>query len=565
MSRKNIGCFDSLTLKLKGKGIAGNVPSTSTVQQIFSQQGTVKEESRSTTKPGIVINMVCLCTTTYDRVWNPRRSIAARHHRRNQYIVHVHIPIKKDFSGYNETDVQDNDRQPTQNIGLYSRPTWVHEIGLFNRPGTGQNIGFYSRPDKGQNAPTVKARERRGSNCSVMHWKTRQITRSKQISDVTQYGTDLGRKELQFKAQIVIQFKAQPLRVQRCPKNRGGGKTEEIRSPPGLNTRAQPMAWQPKSCSPGRSPSPQTAGEEVATLSLPNVDPSPEVVERFWKRVAELTARYHDVDNNWTGSPEVKAWNNSHRKAWGSATLSIPSEGTDLAAQACDKCLNSKAQRTCVIDEDHPSCRSCREVKIGCDRKTQFIFDSTREQFFDDYVQFQKVYENRSPGQMRKHKQAVNIFRSSTHSMNSLRTHRGIRKVHGTRACRPEDDTSSDEDKARISEMNIRLQVLSEDLKATKAREAALVRELIQTHKDHANVISHANFLVAAVSPYLASSSRQIHDLGTYIHAIRNGGEKNGPITATAIEIASKLVEGYHSISRSVGAPMGVTMYNPHA
>lgn len=153
-----------------------------------------------------------------------------------------------------------------------------------------------------------------------------------------------------------------------------------------------------------------------------NIAPSSShVVNKFWKRVAELTTRYHDVENKWIGCEEVKQWNRSNRTVifleWVTYLLLI-------IFQACKKCLSSKAQRTCIIDEDHPSCRACRDAKVGCDRKPQYIFDLTKDDFFSDYQSFLEVYNQRQPTQMRKLKQAENAFRSSPKSRDAFSTRR---------------------------------------------------------------------------------------------------------------------------------------------
>ncbi|KAJ7860623.1 hypothetical protein B0H13DRAFT_1900895 [Mycena leptocephala] len=106
-------------------------------------------------------------------------------------------------------------------------------------------------------------------------------------------------------------------------------------------------------------------------MSLPEVEPVVEVVNRFWKRVAEVTARYHGAENKWVGADELVEWNRTH-------------------TASCQKCTNSKSKRQCVIDEDHPSCRTCRTAKVGCDRKSAFIFDMNRDDFFPSYDQFLK-------------------------------------------------------------------------------------------------------------------------------------------------------------------------------
>jgi hypothetical protein len=65
------------------------------------------------------------------------------------------------------------------------------------------------------------------------------------------------------------------------------------------------------------------ASDPVAdTMSHPEVGPSDEVLDKFWKRVAELTTRYHDVHNKWIGGPEVQEWNKTNRTV--SAAVNIP-------------------------------------------------------------------------------------------------------------------------------------------------------------------------------------------------------------------------------------------------
>ncbi|KAF7336244.1 hypothetical protein MVEN_02172300 [Mycena venus] len=121
------------------------------------------------------------------------------------------------------------------------------------------------------------------------------------------------------------------------------------------------------------------------TMSLPEVEPNPEVVKRFWNRVAEVTARYQNAQKKWTGTQELKAWNRLH-------------------VEPCQKCTNSKTNRQCIIDEDHTSCRPCRTAKIGCDRKRLFVFDVTKDDFFPTHDQFSKVYRNRSAGRKRSYR-----------------------------------------------------------------------------------------------------------------------------------------------------------------
>ncbi|KAJ7733304.1 hypothetical protein B0H16DRAFT_1696175, partial [Mycena metata] len=107
------------------------------------------------------------------------------------------------------------------------------------------------------------------------------------------------------------------------------------------------------------------------------------IIDRFWRRVASLTTRYHDIDHKWIGGDEIRLWNSQHRRA-------------------CNKCLNSK-NKQCIIDEDQPSCRTCRDTKVGCDRKPQFVYDMTKDEFFASYQQFLAVFQRKEPGRLRRY------------------------------------------------------------------------------------------------------------------------------------------------------------------
>ncbi|KAJ7683321.1 hypothetical protein B0H17DRAFT_1074282 [Mycena rosella] len=123
-------------------------------------------------------------------------------------------------------------------------------------------------------------------------------------------------------------------------------------------------------------------------MSLPIMDPNSEVVQRFWKRVAEISGMSHDAHKKWVGRDEVKSWNQSNR-------------------EPCGKCIGGKVLKVCVIEEDHPCCRNCRDAKIGCNRKLQFVFNMTKVIFFPTYDQFMKVFSYREPGGMRKYRSEV--------------------------------------------------------------------------------------------------------------------------------------------------------------
>ncbi|KAJ7473892.1 hypothetical protein B0H11DRAFT_1337760 [Mycena galericulata] len=121
-----------------------------------------------------------------------------------------------------------------------------------------------------------------------------------------------------------------------------------------------------------------TEGVKSINISIPTVVPRSTVLDLFWRRVAYLTGRFHDGDRKWIGSDEIKAWNSLNRNP-------------------CHKCSTSKSRRVCIVDEDNPNCRTCRNAKISCDRKSKFIFDLTKDEFFPEYDQFLSVYHNREP------------------------------------------------------------------------------------------------------------------------------------------------------------------------
>ncbi|KAJ6457542.1 hypothetical protein C8R47DRAFT_1081976 [Mycena vitilis] len=118
-------------------------------------------------------------------------------------------------------------------------------------------------------------------------------------------------------------------------------------------------------------------------LSLPYVGPSHGTLERFWRRVAEVTTRHHDDRREWVGGEDVRRWNERNK-------------------QPCERCANSKTNRECIVEENHPSCRPCRRNKVGCDRKPRFVFDMTKEQFFPSYSQFMRIFQDGKSDQIRR-------------------------------------------------------------------------------------------------------------------------------------------------------------------
>lgn len=44
-------------------------------------------------------------------------------------------------------------------------------------------------------------------------------------------------------------------------------------------------------------------------MSLPAVGPAYSTIERFWKKVAEVTTRHHDPQLGWVGGEDIRRWN----------------------------------------------------------------------------------------------------------------------------------------------------------------------------------------------------------------------------------------------------------------
>ncbi|KAJ7167791.1 hypothetical protein C8R46DRAFT_1094141 [Mycena filopes] len=97
---------------------------------------------------------------------------------------------------------------------------------------------------------------------------------------------------------------------------------------------------------------------------------------QFWKKISYLTARTRTNDG-WIGSPEVKAWNAQNM-------------------QACIKCASSRTPKQCIIDDDQASCQACRAGKSACNRKMDFLFAATKDDFFPTMAEFHEVFKARS-------------------------------------------------------------------------------------------------------------------------------------------------------------------------
>ncbi|KAJ6544015.1 hypothetical protein B0H19DRAFT_1169338, partial [Mycena capillaripes] len=129
-------------------------------------------------------------------------------------------------------------------------------------------------------------------------------------------------------------------------------------------------------------------------LSLPQVSPSEETIELFWRKISSLTTRTRNHEGQWIGSPEVMAWN-------------------ALNMQTCDKCCASRTLKACIIEQDQPSCLPCRNAKMACDRKTKFLFDTTCNDFFPTMEIFMSVFKARDQQQCRSYLKTANKQRKA--------------------------------------------------------------------------------------------------------------------------------------------------------
>ncbi|KAJ7759335.1 hypothetical protein DFH07DRAFT_817253 [Mycena maculata] len=146
------------------------------------------------------------------------------------------------------------------------------------------------------------------------------------------------------------------------------------------------MAWSP--------PPAQAAGPVEGHLSSP-VLISEETIASFWRKIAYLTTRTRTAEGRWVGSREVKVWNSRNMRT-------------------CERCAKGRTLKQCLIDEDQPSCRPCREAKIACDRKQQFLYDSTCDEFFADIALFMEVFNNRNQQQVRTYQKTANKRRKAS-------------------------------------------------------------------------------------------------------------------------------------------------------
>ncbi|KAJ7698509.1 hypothetical protein B0H16DRAFT_1484409 [Mycena metata] len=118
---------------------------------------------------------------------------------------------------------------------------------------------------------------------------------------------------------------------------------------------------------------------------------TPVQLQQFWEVSWALCTRT-SIKGRWVYSPALEEWNQRDQ-------------------QPCSRCTDARTPRICKITIDHPCCQNCRELKIGCDRRARFVFEHTKQDFFDDYQSFLAVYSTKPPRDMRSLKQTGNRAR----------------------------------------------------------------------------------------------------------------------------------------------------------
>ncbi|KAJ7229639.1 hypothetical protein C8J57DRAFT_1534394 [Mycena rebaudengoi] len=115
-------------------------------------------------------------------------------------------------------------------------------------------------------------------------------------------------------------------------------------------------------------PGPRTQAHPCKIETPAYVDPTPRVMNKFWKRVA---------------------------KNYGNGTLLIVEHAADVRSAS------------------------------GPGRKDDFVFDMTKDNFFPSREQFTEIFKKKDTQQLRRHKQSENTFRNSYKSTRRNRTLEG--------------------------------------------------------------------------------------------------------------------------------------------
>ncbi|KAJ7114752.1 hypothetical protein C8R44DRAFT_984174 [Mycena epipterygia] len=269
-------------------------------------------------------------------------------------------------------------------------------------------------------------------------------------------------------------------------------------------------------------------------MSSPEVGPNPDVVRRFWKRISDVSARCYDTDHTRKGSDDIRQWNEHNRKS-------------------CAKCTSSRGRRICVVDEDHPSCKTCRSAKIGCDRKLLFLFDMTKAEYFPTFDQFIKVFHSKEPSNIRRNKRTENLTASDSRP-KQLRP--GVQqlplsgRINGVEH-RP---VTRSDNSHYLESLLIQLGKQASELDQLRRKEA----ELTAANFHQTAHIHRINYFMGLVSAHVSNITRGSHILSQrmrYIYEAENS--HRGPVER-ALEIAVSIEHEAASIS-SLVVPFHIT------
>ncbi|KAJ7111511.1 hypothetical protein C8R44DRAFT_742619 [Mycena epipterygia] len=282
-------------------------------------------------------------------------------------------------------------------------------------------------------------------------------------------------------------------------------------------------------------------------MSSPEVGPNPDVVRRFWKRISDVSARCYDTDNTRKGSNDIRQWNEHNRKS-------------------CAKCTSSRGRRICVVDEDHPSCKTCRSAKIGCDRKLLFLFDMTKAEYFPSFDQFIKVFHSKEHSRPRRNKRTENWIASETRP-KQLRLGVEQPPLSGritSMECRP---VPRRDDRHYLESLLIQLGKQASELDQLCRKEADLTAaNFHQTDKGSCQLITTStqahihriNYFMGLVSAHVSNITRGSQILRQRMrHIYEADNSHRGPVER-ALEIAVSIEHEAGSIS-SLVVPFHIT------
>ncbi|KAK7048084.1 hypothetical protein R3P38DRAFT_2867267 [Favolaschia claudopus] len=200
---------------------------------------------------------------------------------------------------------------------------------------------------------------------------------------------------------------------------------------------------------PGPSLTESIVVNDVA-LSMPQLGPAESTIVAFWQKIAFLTTRTRREDGKWIGGEQVRHWNATN-------------------TQGCDKCTKGRIIKQCTVDEYQAGCKTCRLSRTACDRKTKFLFEMTRNDFFPTMDLFLQAYNQKQPATCRSVRKMANKRLKSTlpYSMS----HRGY--IAGEESVLSQEDSSD----IPCQDDTTRDKLYTETVQGRKAVEGVLAKQ----------------------------------------------------------------------------------------